>query len=178
MKTFAAVGRFSTSRNVIPIMSKILEPLSEKQYIMNTGGASGADDMFAEVYSGVFDKTVNIFLPWNGYNGIFTNRNSSIIKNVFDSVPKRAFEIAESVDENWQNRTEATKGLYARNALIYLGSNLLSPVDFAIYFDDVPEYKDSGTQRGLRIAEKYNIPCFNVYDADSFDKVMSLIEKR
>lgn len=177
MITFSAVGRTTTPDSVIPIIERICKPLAERNCWMHSGGAKGADSLFADTYREKLNGGVEIFLPWNGYNNIFTESYGIDIRRVFASIPKRAFVIAEQADPNWNVRWEATKALDARNAQIHLGFSCDRPVDFALYFDDTPEDLDSGTQRGLQIAKNYNIPCFNLYDEKSFDEVMNLMKK-
>ena len=165
-KYFSAVGKITTPPTVKDRIVEELKKYVTFGYILRSGGAKGADTIFAQTYMEMGGK-VEIYLPWNGYNGKFLGHDY-INQNCCIMVTPEAFNIAYELDEKWNERTEATKVLDARNVHIYCGFKIgKEPLsDFVVYFDDHPENKDSGTQRGLKVADKFKIPKINLYHYD------------
>jgi hypothetical protein len=132
---------------------------------LRSGGAIGADMAFE-----LSCVTKEIFLPWKGYND-----NKSML---FPPDPQ-AYEISKNFHPNWNKLSDGAKKLMARNAHIILGLDLVSPVDFVVYcapLDDVGNVK-GGTGQGIRIANHYNIPTYNILVEKDMDSLRELYTK-
>lgn len=145
---FAGIG----SRTVPPeFYSKIklaTEIANNKGYNLRSGGAIGSDSLF-EKYN---TKDKQIFLPCKNHN----NNLSPLYK-----IPEGAFKIAQKYHPKWDEFTNFTRRLLARNAQIILGENLDHKVDFVLFYTE-NEKIIGGTGHSLRIALDYGIPCYYI----------------
>ena len=154
---YAGVGSRNTPENILDEMFVIAEQLSQIGFTLRTGGALGADTAFAEgIPDGSDSKLLEVFLPWYGYN----NWESPYFKS-----PQKAFDIARITHPNWSACTQGVQKLMARNVQIVLGEKLDDPVDFLICYTPNGE-KVGGTAHAITLAEKNNIPIFNLGDTN------------
>ena len=144
--TYAGIGSRETPQNILLEMTEIAKKLDSK-YVLRSGGAEGADKAFE---AGATNK--QIFSPK-------------------DSIPLWAFTaVAELVaEQNWGVTLDKMKPfvqrLIARNMMIMLGSNGDEPVKFVVCW--TPDGKVvGGTAWALRLAEKCNIPIYNLFNPD------------
>ncbi len=150
MMIFAGIGSRNCPKDVCETMSKISKFFFEREYILRSGGADGADK--------AFEKSV----PYDEYKQIFRPENTT----------PEAIEFASRFHPNWKAvlKIPGAKELHGRNAQILLGKNLDSPVDFVVAWtkDGKPS---GGTALGLIIAEKHNIPIYNIFNEEDMTKL-------
>ena len=148
-KYYAGIGSRKTPKEVLLKMKEFSRILSDKGFILRSGGASGADKAFE---SGITDLSLkeifyaNDALPW-----------------AFDEVKK----YVPSDRKNFDTWKPYTKKLLARNMMQVLGSDGSSPVEFILCWSPSLNYLDSssgGTAWALRCGLSYNIPIFNLLD--------------
>jgi hypothetical protein len=147
IKIYAGIGARKTPNHILRDMTFISKKLDNEGYILRTGGALGADNAFLKG-----STNSEVFLPWKYYNG-------EVSSNISPS--EEAFAIAEKFHPAWYNCTSSTRSLHARNAHIILGNELNDPVNFVICYTPRGELI-GGTALGIRIAEHYKIPIFNL----------------
>ena len=148
-KSYAGIGSRSTPLLLKPTIKEIVEILNEKDYILRSGGAPGADSFFEE-----FAKEKEIFIPWPKFNGSTSERTS---------VCKKALKLAKKFHPAWDHVGDVGRQLMARNSYQILGEDLKTPVDFVICWTPNGAEK-GGTAQAIRIAKYLHIPIFNLFE--------------
>jgi hypothetical protein len=147
-KFYTGIGSRETPPDILDLITAIALYLSNKGYILRSGGANGADSAFER---GSRDKK-EIFLPWKGFNKS---------KNPYINIPKEAYTIAAKFHPVWDKLRSPVKNLHARNVMQVLGRALRTPSDFLICWTKGGQLI-GGTAQALRIAMEYKIPIFNL----------------
>jgi hypothetical protein len=153
-KFYAGIGsRRRTPSFIHEMMESVASKLETKDYILRSGGAQGADKAFE---SGVqYDENKQIFRP----------KHATI----------EAINLAANFHPYWDECDTITRKLHGRNSMIILGEDLSTPVQFVICY--TPDGKASGgTGVGIRIAESFNIPVFNLAHTESKERIEKFIE--
>ena len=138
MKFYAGIGSRKTPANILKIMTKMAEYLDIQKYILRSGAASGADQAFE---NGTSNK--EIYLPQH--------------------TTDEAIELASQIHPAWNRCGDYDKKLHGINVQIVLGKDLISPSSFVICWTPNGK-KVGGTSLGIRVAEKHNIPVYNLFD--------------
>ena len=154
---YAGIGSRETPTEILKIFEKVGYFLAEKNFILRSGGAGGADQAFERGVDKANGKK-EIYLPWRKFEG----SDSELIVN-----DEKAFEIAEKYHPYWHNLKDGAKKLQARNSHQVLGWDLNTPSEFVICWTKKGKGK-GGTGQAIRIAIEYNIP---VFDAGRFDSI-------
>jgi len=177
--TYAGIGSRETPTGILKKMTLIAEKLSSVGYNLNSGGANGADYGFEKGA-----KYKNIFLPGRSTKEYSHRLRDDINTDndiYYDSIPeeikKKTQETVDIYHPYPLYLKPFTRKLMARNALIILGKDLVTPVDFVICWTaDGCESKSSrtqttgGTGQAISIASSYNIPIINMARVDWEDK--------
>lgn len=174
-KFFAGIGSRSTPESYIPLIEKISEKLISRNYILRSGGASGADTFWENAYD-KFGGKKEIYLPWKNFNN-----NSSELYHISNE----ALERAEYYHPNWSSLSDAAKKLHARNTYQILGDDSgrynTNGRYFGWSFSDMvicytADGKDTGgTGQAIRIARQYNVPVYNLYHYG--ENILQIIEQ-
>jgi len=141
MNYYAGIGSRNTPENVCKQMTEYAEVLTNCGIILRSGGAKGADFAFEQ---GALNRA-EIILPradmplWTEVFTMHFHPNPAALKPL-----------------GWQ--------LMCRNAIQILGVNGNNPVDFVLCW--TPDGKASGgTGQAIRIAQAFDIPIYNLYNA-------------
>jgi hypothetical protein len=148
----------------------IARDLERDGYVLRSGNAVGADESFAK---GVV-KNAQIWLPWKDHNLEFQEERPSHDYRVIEDNDEEAFDSVNQFHPNGPNLRESVRKLMARNYRIIKG--LREPNSkFVICW--TPEGKEvGGTAEGMRIANHYDIPIFNLFNMTKAE-VFKEIEK-
>ncbi len=150
MKKYAGIGSRKVPDDIGELMTKISEKLSEKGYMLRSGGAKGSDTYFEK---GV---KLSIIEGKPTYNKeIFT---------AYDCT-KKSILMASNYHPAFHNCKEYAKKLHGRNAMIILGKELNDPVDFVVCWTENGKDK-GGTGLGIRLAEDKKIKIYNLFFED------------
>lgn len=160
MKYFTGIGSRTTPEKIQNQIRLIAQLLGSEDYILRSGGASGADTAFSQGYHTCnFPK--EIYIPWKSFNG----SDSDLI-----GASPEALELAAAVHPAWNKCSPAAKLLHGRNAHQVLGADLKTPSEFVICW--TKEGKVSGgTATAINIALNHTIPVYNLgrfYVSDLF----------
>lgn len=147
MIIYAGIGSRDTPGNILDLMQGIGRHFSHKNYLLRSGGARGADKAFEKGE------------PF-GRKEIFTPCASQF--------HPKWYTHASGYHPKWGKLNADTKDKHARNSPIILGENLDSPVDFVVCWTNDGK-ASGGTGQGLRIAEYWNIPIYNLHDLKRAD---------
>lgn len=140
MIKYAGIGSRQTPKNIIEIMRMIALELSKNNFLLRSGGAKGADQAFE---SGVINNNKEIF-----YANDATDESINYIKTILSP-------------SHISNLDSYSLKLHARNSFQILGKELNDPVNFVICYTEDGK-KKGGTRTAILIAEKNNIPIFNL----------------
>jgi len=175
---YAGVGSRRTPATILKQMKQIgyelgIATTNNKSWILNTGGAAGADQAFCEGASAAGGK-VQVFAPtWYTVHGC-----SYDVKKITD-IPPGAYSIAQRFHPAWGRLSSGAKALMARNILVLLGESFIEPVRFVVAW--TPNGKMvGGTGHTLRAASDFNIPVFNLNDmsaAKVIEHAIKLLEQ-
>ena len=151
MKYYTGIGSRETPEDILEIMEKIAIKLEKEGWTLRSGGASGADTAFEKNV-----KNKEIFLPWK----FFQDNLSKFYK------PQEwTYPIAQQFHINWFNLKPQDKKLHARNVHQILGYQENDKhSSFVICWTPNVE-TIGGTATAIKIANKYNIPVFNLADS-------------
>lgn len=121
-------------------------------FILRSGGADGPDKAF-EAGAGNLKE-------------IFRPRHAT----------KEAVDIAMSLHPKPEKCNHNVRLLHGRNVQIILGKHLDDPVEFVLCY--TPGAKlIGGTAMGIRVAKKYNIDIYNLFDLNTIDKLYERFDK-
>jgi hypothetical protein len=162
---YAGIGSRETPGDVCAYFTSLGTDLEKLDWVLRSGGADGADKAFAKL---VKARNKEIFLPWRGFNAI---------DSIYDNPPEIAEKIAELHHPAWRNLKDGAKKLHARNSQIVLGPKCDDPVKFVVCWT-ADGKASGGTGQGLRIAQKRNIPIFNIFNTGymSAEQILKEIE--
>lgn len=149
VKYYAGIGSRKTPREMLDYMSYISKILSQSDWILRSGGAEGADTAFEK---------------------------DAKLKEIFYAcdATEEAIEMASKYHPAWWACSDYAKQLHGRNAMIILGEDLKTPVDFIICWTKGGKEK-GGTALGMKIARANNIPVYNLATMDISAKYWNVI---
>ena len=152
LKIYAGIGARETPPDILLLMQQLAEKLYSDGYSLRSGGAKGADTAF---YNGSHDKH-EIFLA--------------------NQATKESKYLASEFHNNWTNLTDYAQNLHGRNALIILGKDLKTPVDFVVCYTknglDI-----GGTGLAMRIAQSNGIKIINLFYPEWQERIKTYITK-
>lgn len=149
-KIYAGIGSRETPYAVQKDMYEIAFALARKGYTLRSGGADGADKAFEAGCDDAVIGKKEIFLPWPKFNG-----NPSILM-----VPTpEAYVEARRFHPKWSSLDDKGRAFMARNAHQVLGSDLITPVDFILFWTKSGGAM-GGTGQALRMAKFYQIKTY------------------
>jgi hypothetical protein len=141
-KYYAGIGSRETPDDILISMSNTGRVLEEMGYILRSGAAIGADQAFEKL--------------------VPKDRKEIFVAADADAA---SMAIAARLHPKWSACNDYARKLHARNAKIVLGSNLKSPVSFVVCW--TPNgLVTGGTAMGIRIAQHYAIPVYNLANRD------------
>lgn len=147
---YAGIGSRETPQNILELMHDYGIYLANQKYILRSGGAKGADRAFEAGCDAA-----------QGLKEIYTTKSF---------IPQVAFDIAKEFHPAWQMCDAYARKLHARNSMIILGHLCNDPVDFVVCYSP-GGFKKGGTSQGMRIAKKYNIPIYNLFEQEVYEKL-------
>lgn len=159
----AGIGSRTTPAPIQAKMADMFEWFAQQGFMMRSGGANGADKACEEGWDRIPDAA-------RGVKEIYTAEK-----------PLEAWWIAcaEHFHPNWPACTEYARKLHARNTPIVLGpnENLAHKSDAVVCW--TKNGKDhGGTGQGIRIANHFQIPVFNLFDATAEEKLWAFLQER
>ncbi len=154
---YAGIGSRNIPSNIDQLCQQIGEMLAEMDFTLRSGGAKGADTAF-EIGCDRSNGKKEIYLPYKEFNG-----NTSELYGVRGD----ALKVGKKYHPKWNSLSFEQQCLIGRNGYQVLGEYLNDPVRFVICWTaDQAELsttiRTGGTGQGIRIANDYNIPVYNL----------------
>lgn len=157
----------------------VAKDLYSRNVTLRSGGAIGADHDFrrgtlsAEQRLFVVGaKLPEIYIPWDGYNGLYDNvdmgyQTECVLSLTFisDELIAQATEIAARIHPAWNRGSGGAQKLHIRNVFQVLGRDLKTPSTFLVCWADYEDHKCTpmgGTRTAWKVAEENGIQCFNL----------------
>lgn len=166
---YCGIGSRETPDNILKQMQDIGSIFADLGFILRSGGALGADKAFLDGCL-LNQGKKEIYLPWNGYNKYDGNA-----KDFFFGSSDKAMHIAELVHPAWDKCSQGARRLHARNVHIVGGIDLNTNADFIICWTP-GGHTAGGTGQAIRLAEKLNIPVFNLYFENTLKEIENYVE--
>lgn len=145
MKYYAGIGSRETPHEVKEEMYRISKTLALAGYTLRSGGAIGADKIFArgaeESHVDEGSPRPRIYRPSN--------------------VTFEAVAMASEYHPAWDRCNAFARKLHGRNCMIVLGDKLDTPVDFIVCWTEGGKIT-GGTGQALRMAKKLGITVHNL----------------
>lgn len=173
MSICTTVGSRETPLPILKLMQELASILEEHDYLLRSGGATGADTAF---FNGVKDKkNIRVYIPFPNFNGFD--------KEHYIPIVDEAFAIASTYHGNFNNCSDAARKLHARNVYQVLGDDLNTPSDFLICWTEdgctshsTRTIKTGGTGTAISVADRHaNIPIFNLRNKEDIHRLIVYI---
>lgn len=155
-KSYAGIGSRKTPAHILAIMEQIAICLARHGWTLRSGNCKGADQAFQQGANAIAPGSVELFLPWPGYEP-----QSIQPGNAVHTPSGQAYSIAAQHHPAWHHCRQAARAMHARNAQIILGAMLAEPVQQVICWTP-GGVAIGGTAMGIRIAKAYGLPVWNL----------------
>jgi hypothetical protein len=176
MHIYTGVGSRETPEEKLAQMSDIGEILATKGYTLRSGAADGADRAFEAGVLRVPKGSLELYLPWKGFN------DSTSLRHV---VTEAALELAKTIHPRWSELKESVRKLHARNCYQILGETLDRPTEFVICWtpdgcetEAARTRATGGTATAIVLAHRHRIPIFNLQRKDSSARLVDFLSTR
>lgn len=154
---YAGIGSRRTPDGTLQDMLDIGYQLASSGWTLRSGGAEGADTAFEQGAGSSANSKMEIFIPWEGFNSCWSNKNDKYVNVVDASINKQAQAIAAQFHPNWNACSSGARRLHSRNVFQVLGADLETPASLIICWTPAGR-GEGGTGQALRIAKHYGIP--------------------
>src|SRR6476661_4207298 len=107
---YAGIGSRETPQEILNLIEVIASNLGSRGWTLRTGGAPGADTAFFEGASDEALHLVELYLPWDGFNGY---KKSDLLGKCFVSTTPspEAYSMAEKYHPSYQYLKQGAKKL-------------------------------------------------------------------
>lgn len=167
MKTYAGIGSRETPDNILMQMMFIAAALNNRDYMLRSGGARGADTAFER---GAFTKTIYYTDGYKHYGNMHYQSTYPIESRYTPHIWYQASQIARKYyHSDLTTRPTYVQKLMTRNVFQILGADLKSPSDFVVCWTKDGK-ASGGTGQAIRIAQSINIPVYNLYNKSDVEK--------
>jgi len=169
---YTGIGSRECPTSILHLIECYSTYLDIKGYCLRSGGAEGADSAFQRG-----SHYHEIFLPWNGFNGLAENPELGIFNPEYFTNYTVAQSIAATMHPAWERLKPAVRKLHTRNVYQVLGVDLNTPSKAVVCWalPDTKQIVKGGTGLAVRLAAANNIPIFNLHDAAVETKVRTII---
>lgn len=166
-KYYTLIGSRETPPEIQELMVATARKLAKQGWVGRSGGADAADKCL-EIGCKDLPHLMEVFLPWNGFNKCYANREGYIDTPKLPSYTT-AQRLAEELHPNWTACSRGAKALHTRNCMQILGKDMKSPSRFVLCWgiptDDKGNVK-GGTGQACRLAIKKDVEILNLYHED------------
>lgn len=173
---YTGIGSRETPAVECSIMGALAKYLAQRNRVLRSGGAMGADGAF-EYGCDQVAGAKEIFIPWSPFNGRDSIPKLIIsLEEVSPELYTRAYDIASKVHPAWLRCTEPAKMLHIRNVFQVLGRDLQHPSSFVVCWTEFGKDK-GGTATAIKLARQYGIPVLNLGIDQNKSRLMSALSQ-
>lgn len=169
---YTGIGSRETPEHICEQMTTIAMLLAERDWILRSGGAEGADAAFELGASSQFEAPMRIYLPWDGFSEKYVDSEPNYIalSQLRGYIQEDAARIASEHHPAWSKLTPGARKLHTRNVLQVLGEELDTPSELVICW--TPNGKGGGgTGQAIRIAKAYGVPIYDLGKRESLGEL-------
>jgi len=169
-KFYAGIGSRATPNHILEIMTDLASKLEKDDWVLRSGGATGADTAFEK--------------------GVFSNKNKKIFyansSNLSGKIGKEAYATVDYYHPFPTRLSSYARNLMARNAFQILGDNLREPSSFVVCWamdskwnkENKIKSVKGGTGQAVRIAYDYEIEVFNLSHKPHLDRILKYMSSK
>jgi len=169
MAIYAGIGARETPFEVLHRMRRIAVILAACSFTLATGAAEGADQAFAEGANEVRGGRIKLYLPWHSYEREWVNGLKKAAVTVYPVPSKAGMDSVKTFHPNPAALSQGVWKLHARNFDIIINAS------FVLCWTK-GGITTGGTGQGIRIAEHFNIPVYNLYNKVSVEELIDMYE--
>lgn len=168
MKKYATIiGSRNITKTEFQTLKEIAEFLHNKDFILRSGGADGADSSIMHL------KNIEVFIPWKGFNKI---TNGIVLNQRNLNIAKKAIKV---IHPAYDKLSHGALKLHCRNVQQVWGEDLEDPTATSIVVfcadEDIFNNVSGGTRTAVEIARRKKIPVYNIRQ-NSEKSVSEMIE--
>lgn len=162
MRYYTAIGSREVPKEIGELMTQIGVKLEELGYTLRSGFAPGSDLAWSAKV-----KNKEIFIPWKSFG-----------EGIVPQETEFAHNLLKEIHPAYDKLSQGAMKLHLRNVNQVLGRNLDTPSLFLICWakTDKQGTPTGGTRTAWMVAKKYNIPCFNLFIEEDYNRIIKLIE--
>lgn len=158
MKFYTGIGARKTPSEILAIMTAFAKKMSEKNFILRSGGAEGADQAF--------------------------EKGAGKLKEIYLSkdATKESKALAKKFHPAWNVCDDFTKNLHGRSSFQVLGKDLNTPSNFVVCWTpdgcishDERSISTGGTGTAISIASDSLVPVFNLIRQPHLKRILKFI---
>lgn len=173
---YTGIGSRKTPVNILWQMYFLARMLADSGWILRSGGAPGADTAFERGVQSQEHGDMDIFLPWDGFNG----RKEEVIHRFLDStesvtriytVPPYNDSLVRLYHSGFRMLSDPERKLMSRNSYQVLGGDLKTPSQ-VVFCYTMDGKASGGTGQAIRIARDNKIPVINLHNPNALQKYM------
>lgn len=178
-KYFTGIGSRKTPKYILKLMKQIARELANQGYVLRSGGAEGADNAFEEVYKEL-DAPMEIYLPWDGYNGRKEDGSQYILAKDLMNY-ESAIKITAKHHPFFYLLTPSVKKLIVRDTYQVLGRDLDEKEKSRYVICWTPDecsnsddrtHKTGGTGQAISVADHYGVFIRNLARKDHYESLI------
>jgi len=173
------IGSRETPTDILELMVKVASKLASSGWCVRSGGANGADQAAEDGCLRKLCGRMEIYLPWEGFNGKSANNrgyiNTSKMKNFKD-----AAIIAEATHPAWGYCTRGARGLHTRNVYQILGKGLRTPSKFVLCWAKPTGVGDNckgGTGTAVKLGINHGVSIINLHHEYNIKRMIKFLEE-
>jgi hypothetical protein len=178
-KYYTMIGSRETPADILVLMENIAEQLASLHWTGRSGGANGADSALEVGCGRKLCATMEIYLPWEGFNGRSSD-NRGYINTPRMLNYKQAEKIAEETHPAWGRCSRGAKALHTRNVYQLLGKDLTTPSKFVICWatpTGVGDNVKGGTGTAVRLGIDNGVEIINLYYKPNVERMIKFLEE-
>lgn len=180
VKFYTGIGSRKAPESATDIMSDLGVIMYQKEYILRSGRAEGADYAFQRGAEFILKQPAissntrtrqEIYIPNERFNACFGNIGAINPKN-FENY-REAELLMEDIHPAGRRLRGFAREAHIRNMYQVLGQDLNTPSDLVILWAK-PKGKlevDGGTNSAFQLARLYKIPTFNLYNQEDKEEL-------
>lgn len=173
------IGSRETPEDVLRLMEDIAEKLVSQHWTGRSGGADGADTSLEVGCERKLCGSMEIYLPWEGFNGR-SSENRGYINTPKMSNYKQAAKIAEETHPAWDKCSRGARALHTRNVYQLLGKDLATPSRFVICWakpTGVGDNVKGGTGTAVKLGIVNGAEIINLYHEHNIKRMTKFLEE-
>ena len=167
--SYAGVGARITPQPMLERMRRIARTLSERGWLLRSGGARGADRAFFE--GAAEGMRIAYLADWDPAS----DPNHPEHRVLTAQELRQCAPVAKAAHGAWDRCWPRARRLHSRNAAVVLGPELDDPVDLVLAWTQGGQVR-GGTGNTMKIASARNIPVVNLENT-SPATVKSIVER-